>query len=47
MPKIYVKKAFTLHHKDEKHEFPDGSVMGWHTLESAKEWIITVSLVCY
>ncbi|WP_454734244.1 STY1053 family phage-associated protein [Cupriavidus pauculus] len=36
MPKIYVKKAFTLHHKDEKHEFPVGN----HTVPAdvAEHW---------
>ncbi len=36
MPKIYVKKAFTLHHKDEKHEFPVGN----HTVAAdvAEHW---------
>ncbi|GMG90668.1 hypothetical protein Cmtc_18880 [Cupriavidus sp. TKC] len=38
MPKIYVKKAFTLHHKDEKHEFPVGN----HSVsaEVAEHWYV-------
>ncbi|QYY30245.1 hypothetical protein K2O51_23010 [Cupriavidus pinatubonensis] len=38
MPKIYVKKAFTLHHKDERHDFPVGN----HTVPAdvAEHWYV-------
>lgn len=38
MPKIYVKKAFTLHHNDERHDFPVGN----HTVPAdvAEHWYV-------
>ncbi|WP_011298546.1 STY1053 family phage-associated protein [Cupriavidus necator] len=38
MPKIYVKKAFTLQHEGEKHEFPVGN----HTVAAgvAEHWYV-------